>query len=68
MCFYLIIVLMLVSQRSQRVNQPPGAFRVVIEFRIPNFGVKKQAYSGTLSRRNFRRLKAILGKFGQNAA
>ena len=25
-----------------------------------------KAYSGTLSRRNFRRLKATLGKFGQN--
>ena len=27
-----------------------------------------QAYSGTSSRRNFRRLKATLGKFGQNVA
>ena len=25
-----------------------------------------KAYSGTLSRRNFRRFKATLGKFGQN--
>lgn len=46
MCFYNVIVLMLASRRitrSQRVNQPPGAFRVVIEFRILNFGVKKQS-------------------------
>lgn len=44
--FYDVIVLMLVSQRitrSQRVNQPPGAFRVVIDFRILNFGEKQQS-------------------------
>ena len=44
--FYIIIVLMLTSQRitrSQRVNQPPGAFRVVIELRILNFGEKQQS-------------------------
>ena len=29
--------------RSQRVNQPPGAFRGAIDFRILNFGEKQQS-------------------------
>ena len=46
MCFYVIVLSMIASQRitrSQRVNQPPGVSRVVIEFRIFNFGEKQQS-------------------------